>query len=120
MYLLTPLCYAGCVVLCCHASLAFPLLPPTPPHMTHTQTQPRPTIQTDYNFDHPDAFDHQGLLQCLKDLKVSWGQLVAVVVAVGGVTVTQTEQLGGRMRYCVRLAEPKLYRHSWLLCRGLS
>jgi hypothetical protein len=24
----------------------------------------------DYNFDHPDAFDHNGLLQCLKDLKV--------------------------------------------------
>jgi hypothetical protein len=24
----------------------------------------------DYNFDHPDAFDHAGLLQCLKDLKV--------------------------------------------------
>lgn len=26
---------------------------------------------SDYNFDHPDAFDHSGLLQCLTDLKVS-------------------------------------------------
>jgi hypothetical protein len=37
----------------------------------------------DYNFDHPDAFDHAGLLQCLKDLKVVGG-----VFAVGWETKT--------------------------------
>lgn len=28
-------------------------------------------LPSGYNFDHPNAFDHSGLLQCLKDLKVS-------------------------------------------------
>lgn len=28
------------------------------------------SLFADYNFDHPDAFDHEALMKCLMDLKV--------------------------------------------------
>lgn len=41
-------------------------------------------VAADYNFDHPDAFDHNGLLQCLKDLKVQqWGQVLGSACVLG-------------------------------------
>lgn len=62
----------------CHAFTSFPpcQLPAsagawsTPPAAAHAHRSACHCTPADYNFDHPDAFDQEALMQCLLQLKV--------------------------------------------------
>lgn len=40
------------------------------------------SLFADYNFDHPDAFDHEALMKCLMDLKVLHYDATAAVTVL--------------------------------------